>query len=211
MGSQAAKYLFYNTGLRRPPLSCWAAFNLAFAPDKDFFFSVGQLDRSRLTLGAAGSRKPFATGGIATVSRAHQSARLPRRRIRHRSRARVAQFPPVALSLGDCSVPLLIYFLGPQLRTSTCPADASAANAGWLDLSTAVWRYIVRPVAIGGMMVGTGYTLFRMRKNLFSGLAKAFAEVRSRRPRNGIAQPYGALHAGSRVVLGLLGVHLSRR
>ncbi len=62
------------------------------------------------------------------------------------------------------------------------PADAHAADAGWLDLSTAVWRYIVRPVAVGGMMVGTAYTLFRMRKNLFAGLAKAFHEVRAGAP-----------------------------
>src|SRR5262249_31285681 len=75
----------------------------------------------------------------------------------------------------------LIYFLGPQLRTFL-PADANAADAGWLDLSTAVWRYIVRPVAIGAMMMGTAYTLFRMRKSLLSGLAKAFEEVRKGAP-----------------------------
>ena len=29
-----------------------------------------------------------------------------------------------------------------------------------------VWRFIVRPIAVGGMLVGASYTLFRMRKNL---------------------------------------------
>ena len=46
-----------------------------------------------------------------------------------------------------------------------------------------MWRYIVRPIAVGGMMVGTCYTLFRMRKNLIAGLGKAFAELRGRRRR----------------------------
>ena len=32
--------------------------------------------------------------------------------------------------------------------------------------AAAVWRYIVRPIAVGGMMVGAAYTLFRMGKNL---------------------------------------------
>jgi putative OPT family oligopeptide transporter len=40
-----------------------------------------------------------------------------------------------------------------------------------------VWRYIVRPIAVGTMMVGAAYTLFRMRKNLTMGLKKAFGEL----------------------------------
>ena len=43
-------------------------------------------------------------------------------------------------------------------------------GTSWLGLANAVWRYIVRPIAVGGMMVGTCYTLFRMRKNLLAGL-----------------------------------------
>jgi putative OPT family oligopeptide transporter len=72
-------------------------------------------------------------------------------------------------------IPLLIFFLGPQLHTFL-PANAQAED--WLGLSGAVWRFIVRPVAVGSMMVGTCYTLFKMRKNLIAGLGKAFAELR---------------------------------
>ncbi len=54
--------------------------------------------------------------------------------------------------------------------------------------------YIVRPIAVGGMMVGTAYTLFRMRKNLFSGLAKAFSELRSGGAGSGIDEPHRAVH-----------------
>jgi uncharacterized oligopeptide transporter (OPT) family protein len=69
-------------------------------------------------------------------------------------------------------IPLLIFFLGPQLRRSS----GGAQPAAWLGLANSVWRFIVRPVAVGSMMVGTCFTLFRMRKNLMRGLAKAFAE-----------------------------------
>ena len=61
-------------------------------------------------------------------------------------------------------VPLLIFFLGPAVAQPTCRPTATDQN--WLDLATDVWRFIVRPIAVGGMMVGACYTLFRMRKNL---------------------------------------------
>ncbi len=43
----------------------------------------------------------------------------------------------------------------------------------------AVWRYIVRPIAVGGMMTGAAYTLFRMRKGLFDGLRRAVSDLGS--------------------------------
>ena len=52
-GAQAAKYLFYNMGFGAL-VYLFGAFNL-FAPDKDFFFHVGQLGKSKLRLGPLGS------------------------------------------------------------------------------------------------------------------------------------------------------------
>jgi uncharacterized oligopeptide transporter (OPT) family protein len=33
----------------------------------------------------------------------------------------------------------------------------------WGGVTTQVWRFIVRPIAVGGMLVGTVYTLYRRR------------------------------------------------
>src|SRR5919204_520125 len=74
-------------------------------------------------------------------------------------------------------VPLLIFLLGPQLQ-SFLPAGG-AAGENWIGMVGPVWRYIVRPIAVGGMLVGAAYTLFRMRKSLFGGLRRALAEFRS--------------------------------
>jgi uncharacterized oligopeptide transporter (OPT) family protein len=63
-------------------------------------------------------------------------------------------------------VPLLLYLLGPDLTTN---APAGAAT-DWDTLATRVWYSIVRPIAVGGMLVGASYTLFRMRKNLAVGM-----------------------------------------
>jgi putative OPT family oligopeptide transporter len=41
-----------------------------------------------------------------------------------------------------------------------------------------VWRYIVRPIAVGGMLVGATFTLWRMRKNLVLGIQRGVADVK---------------------------------
>ena len=33
-------------------------------------------------------------------------------------------------------------------------------------MTTSVWRFIVRPIAVGGMLVGAGFTMFRMRDKI---------------------------------------------
>ena len=45
-------------------------------------------------------------------------------------------------------------------------------------MSVSVWRFIVRPIAVGGMLVGAAYTLYGMRKSLTAGLGKAFSDLR---------------------------------
>jgi len=71
-------------------------------------------------------------------------------------------------------VPVLIYFLGPQLQTFL-PADAPIES--WDAVANSVWRFIVRPIAVGGMLVGAGFTMFRMREKIGQGLARAVREL----------------------------------
>ena len=89
-------------------------------------------------------------------------------------------------------VPLLIYFLGPDLQKYLPRAPAPTPRG--MRLANSVWRFFVRPIAVGGMMVGAAYTLFRMRKSLGVGLGKAFAELRGVRPPHGLDRPPGTLH-----------------
>jgi len=49
-------------------------------------------------------------------------------------------------------------------------AAAGATDEAWGGMSTAVWKFIVRPIAVGGMFVGACYTLFRMRASLAIGM-----------------------------------------
>ena len=71
-------------------------------------------------------------------------------------------------------VPLILFFLGPQLAPGYTGADGVT---DWAGMAGHVWRFIVRPIAVGGMLVGASYTLFRMRKNLITGVKRGIADV----------------------------------
>jgi putative OPT family oligopeptide transporter len=200
VGAQAAKYLFYNMGFGAATFLL-GAFNV-FAPDKDFFFPVGRLGTSTLKLGGAGTNQVLGAGGIATCSAPTVSPAFLGVGYVIGPELASLNFAGSVIAWG-LLIPLLIFFLGPQLH-NYLPAGPGS-EAGWLDEANAVWRYIVRPIAVGGMMVGTAYTLFRMRKNLFSGLAKAFAEVRTGGP-DLESMNRTERYMSSKTVLGLLAV-----
>jgi putative OPT family oligopeptide transporter len=49
-----------------------------------------------------------------------------------------------------------------------------AANANWDTLSSTAWYTVVRPIAVGTMLVGACYTLFSMRSSIVRSLKGAF-------------------------------------
>jgi len=71
-------------------------------------------------------------------------------------------------------VPIITYFLAPSLLAS----NPNPTESDWITLSINVWRFIVRPIAIGGMLVGAGYTLYRMRKSLITGIKRSVSDVK---------------------------------
>jgi putative OPT family oligopeptide transporter len=71
-------------------------------------------------------------------------------------------------------VPIIMYFLGPSL----IPPGTTPDEATWTAMANNVWRYIVRPIAIGGMLVSAGFTLFRMRKSLVTGIKRSISDVK---------------------------------
>ncbi len=175
-GARAAKYLFYNMGFGAAVFLA-GAFNM-FAPDRDFFFSVGQLGKSSLRLGPLGSTQVIGTGGVSTCAAPTVSPAYIGVGYIIGPELAALNFSGSILAWG-LLIPLLIFFLGPQLRNYL---PANATDDSWLGLANAVWRFIVRPIAVGGMMMGTCYTLFRMRKSLLTGLARAWHELRAGSP-----------------------------
>jgi putative OPT family oligopeptide transporter len=171
-GAQAAKYLFWNIGLGGI-IFLLGRFGF-FAADSEFTVPVGRLGASRVRLGGAGSTNILQAGGVSTFSAPSVSPAYLGVGYIIGPRLAGLQFSGGVIAWG-LMVPLLIYFLGPQLHSFIPPG--TPANS-WSELSGAVWRYIVRPIAVGGMLVGAGWTLFQMRSSLASGLYRAVKDLR---------------------------------
>ncbi|MGD0469569.1 MAG: oligopeptide transporter, OPT family [Terriglobales bacterium] len=71
-------------------------------------------------------------------------------------------------------VPLLTFTIGPYIQASMPPGQTVA----WPLLAQAIYFSIVRPIAVGGMLVGATYTLFKMRKQLALGMGRAVSDLK---------------------------------
>ncbi|MFA6981260.1 MAG: oligopeptide transporter, OPT family [Ignavibacteriaceae bacterium] len=65
--------------------------------------------------------------------------------------------------------PIIAYFKFGNVDPSTLD---------WAKEITTVWKSYVRPIAIGGMLVGAGYTLWKMRKSLATGISRSVSDVK---------------------------------
>jgi putative OPT family oligopeptide transporter len=196
--AEVAKYLFWNVGVGAV-VYMLGRFGL-FAADKDLHFAVGSIGRSQVRLGGSGSAQVLATGGASMVAAPSVSPAYLGVGYIIGWKLAALQFSGGVLAWG-LMVPLLMYFLGPHLK-QYLPADTPD---DWATMAIAVWRYIVRPIAVGGMLVGAAYTLFKMGRNLTAGLAKAFSELKQtadERAQLSRTQQY----MSSKVVFGLIAV-----
>jgi len=172
MGAQAAKYLFYNMAFAAGVFLA-GSFNI-FATDKDWVFPVGETGKSVLRLGPLGSTNALKTGGVTVFSGPTVSPAYIGVGYVIGPALASLNFSGTIIAWG-LLIPLLMYFMGPQLAAFM---PANATDDTWIGMANNVWRYIVRPIAVGGMLFGSAYTLFRMRKSLFGGLSRAFAELK---------------------------------
>src|SRR3954469_17889699 len=170
-GAQAAKYLFWNIGVGGL-VYILGRFSL-FAADQDVHFHVGNLGRSQIKLGTSADSNILAAGGASTFAAPSVSpAYLGVGYIIGLKLASI-QFAGGVLAWG-LIVPLLIFLMGPELHRYL-PADTPD---DWAGMAVAIWRFIVRPIAVGGMIVGAAWTLIKMYKSLMIGLGRAFADLR---------------------------------
>lgn len=168
-GSDAAATLFQAMGIGGVTYLL-GEFKL-FSASKDFLLQVGELGKSVVKLGGD---RAVSVGGLTKFS-------LPAV-----SPAYLGVGYIIGVKLGSLNfagglvawglmVPLLVYFMGPELAR-TLPAGAGEAE--WDLIATEVWRNIVRPIAVGGMLVGASFTMFRMRNSLAQGIQRAVADLR---------------------------------
>jgi len=168
-GAKAAKILFTNMGIGAA-IYFAGAINI-FAASRDFVIRVGELGRSLVNLTKAPGSPAVPAGAMSTFSAPAISPAYIGVGYIIGPRLGALNFAGGVFAWG-LLVPLLAFFLGPQLAPNV------KADADWAKVAGAIWFHIVRPIAVGGMLVGASYTLFRMRKNLGIGMKRAVADLK---------------------------------
>jgi len=169
--AEAAKYLFWNVGVGGL-VYILGSFGL-FAADRNFNFAVGSLGRSQVRLGTLGTTNVLNAGGSSLVAAPSVSPAYLGVGYIIGLRLASLQFAGGVVAWG-LMVPLIMFLMGPRIR-DFIPAGTPG---DWATMAAAVGRYIVRPIAVGGMLVGAAYTLYKMKNSLTSGLSRAFSDLR---------------------------------
>jgi putative OPT family oligopeptide transporter len=172
LGSKAAVMLFQAMGFGAAVYFLGAL--KLYNQSKDFIVRIGTLGTSRVSLGGSTTAAAVPAGGFSTLSAPAISPAYLGVGYIIGPTLGALNFAGGVIAWG-LLVPLLVYFLGPQLK-ATLPAGAGPE--AWGDLNDTVWKFIVRPIAVGGMLVGACYTLFRMRASLAIGLKRAISDLK---------------------------------
>lgn len=170
-GARSAKILFANMGIGGF-LYFLSQINL-FWYTKNILVNIPKM-ASGLRLGRGANVPVLATGGMSTFNTPAVSPAYLGVGYIIGPRLAALNFAGGVLAWG-LLVPLLIYFLGPTLPAMS-PGSSEAAY--WGGIAFSVWYAIVRPIAVGGMLVGSGFTLFRMRKQLAIGMRRAVSDLK---------------------------------
>ncbi len=173
-GGEGAKYLFQAMGIGAG-IYALGVLKL-FAASKDFFAKVGEVGKTFFKLGAGSTSAKIKAGGTVAFSGPAISPAYVGVGYIIGPELAALNFAGGVLAWG-LFVPLMIYFLGPQIAVFGVTA-VSDPHASWYQLVIQVWKYIVRPIAVGGMLVGAVYTLYKMRSNLAMGMKRAISDVK---------------------------------
>lgn len=170
-GSKAARILFANMGVGAI-VFLLGQFRL-FLPTYERLFTLPSLAQG-FRVGRAADAPVVATGGMTTFAAPAVSPAYLGVGYIIGPRLASLNFAGGVLAWG-LLVPLLVYFMGPTLPPIQ---PGQSAFEHWSGIATSVWFSIVRPIAVGGMLVGAGFTLFRMRKSLGIGMKRAVGDLK---------------------------------
>jgi putative OPT family oligopeptide transporter len=174
-GSAGAKHLFAAMGIG----SLFYALGVVqlFAASKEFIIKIGNIGASIVRLGTAKTSPTLDVGGTVSVSGPGIFPAYLGVGYIIGPRLASLNFAGGLLAWG-LFAPLLMFFLGPELIAKFYGPGVVLADVEWGGMVTNVWKFIIRPIAVGGMLVGAGYTLYKMRKNLAAGIKRSFSDVK---------------------------------
>ena len=171
-GARAAKILFANMGFGAF-MFLLGAVNL-FGPSNTFHVKISELGKKLLLrTGTSPNVATTVTGGATLFNAPDISPAYLGVGYIIGPRLASLNFAGGVLAWG-LLVPLLTFTIGPYIQAAQ-PAGQSIA---WDLLAGAIYYSIVRPIAVGGMLVGASYTLFKMRKQLGVGMKRAVSDLK---------------------------------
>ncbi len=171
-GSTAAKILFANMGFGGF-MYLLGAINI-FNPNNTFPVTIGNLGKKLLLRTSTNPNVATTiTGGTTLFTAPDVSPAYLGVGYIIGPRLAALNFAGGVLAWG-LLVPLLTFTIGPYIQ-ATQPADQPIS---WTLLAGAIYFSIVRPIAVGGMLVGASYTLFKMRKQLALGMGRAVSDLK---------------------------------
>jgi len=177
-----------------------------FSATKEWVIKVGDMGKSIIRMGPSADAGTVGAGGVTVVSSPGIFPAYLGIGYIIGPELAALNFAGGVVSWG-LLVPLIMFLLGPGLLENFAEIPlAEGGGVDWSATSYLVWGYIVRPIAVGGMLVGAAYTLWNMRKNLGIGMKRAVSDLK---------KAAGEQEAGSRldtdinfklVFMGLAGV-----
>ncbi len=171
-GSTAAKILFANMGFGGF-MYLLGAVNI-FSPNNTFNVTIGNLGKKLLLRTSTNPNVATTiTGGATLFTAPDVSPAYLGVGYIIGPRLAALNFAGGVLAWG-LLVPLLTFTIGPYIQAGM-PAGQSIA---WPLLAQSIYFSIVRPIAVGGMLVGASYTLFKMRKQLALGMGRAVSDLK---------------------------------
>jgi putative OPT family oligopeptide transporter len=148
-----------------------------FRASNEAHIGIGTVKQTFVRLGLTGDAAKVATGGVTTFSAPDVTPAYFGVGYIIGPELGSLNFAGGLLAWG-LFVPILIYFIGPNLIDQYLVLNKGDEAAAWAAMVTHIWKFIVRPIAVGGMLVGACYTLYKMRKNLISGVKRSIADVK---------------------------------
>jgi len=171
-GSTAAKILFANMGFGGF-MYLLGAINV-FNPNNTFPVTIGDLGRKLLLRTSTNPNvATTVTGGMTLATAPDVSPAYLGVGYIIGPRLAALNFAGGVLAWG-LLVPLLTFTIGPYIQA----AQPAGQPISWGLLAGAIYFSIVRPIAVGGMLVGASYTLFKMRKQLALGMGRAVSDLK---------------------------------
>ncbi len=174
-GAEAAIQLFKAMGVGAS-VRLLDAFGV-FSSSNTFTVAVGKLKEGLVRLGLTKDARTLTAGGVSSFSAPAISPAYIGVGFIIGPELGALNFAGGLLAWG-LFVPLLVFFLGPGMIGQYLPAAGGDQAAAWGKIVSDIYCFVVRPIAVGGMLVGACYTLWRMRKNLIAGFGRAVSDLK---------------------------------